>query len=682
MNKTQLKNFVDAGYKKKSDAQNINGYILDPELSTKRDKIYYDPNTGKAVHTIAGTDSAYDWTNNALIPLGLHEYTNRYKNSERIQKDANNKYGINNVDLVSHSQSGNIAENLANKNLVGGLNTTLNPAIIGNHNKDITVYKSIIDPVSFLTNTTNKDYHIIPKTFNPITEHGTDILNKTKNIFGFGINTKYTIKHIKNDIKRNKDNKLMKYRSEDDSEASSSEEEEEYELKGGALHEQDIIDRMAKLSHDIHVHHKLHGIKPSIVKGFKILGHGIVQSAVVRPEKPSMSGGKVNRNKKFNTWFKDIGQKFLPLNKNLSPIKHQATQSAVDQIAYNTMTPEQQAQSGVDMFEDLFNTDNPKPVETTPTKDTYNALYQPVVAQPVTQSAYHGYYDSAPVYQHDPYDFNSQPSSYNRSYQPSSGMSGFGLSRTQVSNIQTGVSGAEDAGFDPHMEDSVDSPKQKGPLKGFGFRGRGATGSMLKKSAAAAVVRLLNSGTDRATHEMSTRGKKGVGLRNQSNPGMSIQGSGRSRGRPRGCGATGTMLKNTAAGATANLINAGSNRAASEMTTQGTGFRGRGATGTMLKNTAAGATANLINAGSDRAANEMTTQGTGFKGRGRPRGCGATGTMLKNTAAGATANLINAGSDRAANEMTTQGTGIKAGRFKKGSQAAKDHMARIRAMKR
>ena len=56
--------------------------------------------------------------------------------------------------------------------------------------------------------------------------------------------------------------------------------------------------------------------------------------------------------------------------------------------------------------------------------------------------------------------------------------------------------------------------------------------------------------------------------------------------------------------------------------------------------------------------------------------------MLKNTAAGATANLINAGSNRAANEMTTQGTGIKAGRFKKGSQAAKDHMARIRAMKR
>jgi len=56
--------------------------------------------------------------------------------------------------------------------------------------------------------------------------------------------------------------------------------------------------------------------------------------------------------------------------------------------------------------------------------------------------------------------------------------------------------------------------------------------------------------------------------------------------------------------------------------------------------------------------------------------------MLKQTAANATANLINAGSDRAASEMTTQGTGLRKGRFKKGSQEAKDHMARIRGMKR
>ena len=38
-----------------------------------------------------------DWTNNALIPLGLHQESNRYKNSEKIQKKANEKYGKSNV---------------------------------------------------------------------------------------------------------------------------------------------------------------------------------------------------------------------------------------------------------------------------------------------------------------------------------------------------------------------------------------------------------------------------------------------------------------------------------------------------------------------------------------------------------------------------------------------------------
>ena len=38
--KKSLKNFVDASYKKKSEAQNVDGYQLDKELSTKRNKVY------------------------------------------------------------------------------------------------------------------------------------------------------------------------------------------------------------------------------------------------------------------------------------------------------------------------------------------------------------------------------------------------------------------------------------------------------------------------------------------------------------------------------------------------------------------------------------------------------------------------------------------------------------------
>jgi hypothetical protein len=367
--KSTLKNFVDAGYKKKSEATNVNGYILDKDLSTKRDKVYHDPKTGKVVHTIAGTDTLKDWSNNALIPLGLHQYSNRYKNAERIQKEANKKYGKNNVSLVTHSQSGNIAESLANKNLVGGENTTLNPAIIGSHNKNIKVVKSIIDPVSLLTNTNKNDVKIIPKTFNPIKEHSTDILEKTKNIFGHGLLNKthskiqsilfkkpewklkdcekWLKKHdykyevdekpnhyrfrqfdpklykkyitkklpdnieliigIKKTIKKKMNNKEMKYISDSDSGSDVSSSDEENEICGGALHEQDIIDRLAKLSHDIHVHHSKHGIKKNILKGYSLLGKGF---SLAKPIK----GGKINRSKKFNSWFKDIGNKFKPLN--------------------------------------------------------------------------------------------------------------------------------------------------------------------------------------------------------------------------------------------------------------------------------------------------------------------------------------------------------------------------------
>jgi hypothetical protein len=141
------------------------------------------------------------------------------------------------------------------------------------------------------------------------------------------------------------------------------------------------------------------------------------------------------------------------------------------------------------------------------------------------------------------------------------------------------------------------------------IKGRGKVGNMLKQSAADAVIRLLDSGSNRASHEMSTRGKKGRGAYG---------------------GNDGVQYKSPS----------------------------------------------YTKEGAVDSADYVSKHKRGFKG------FGATGSMLKNTAANATANLINAGSDRASSEMSTRGTGIKKGRFAKGSQEAKDHMARIRAMKR
>jgi hypothetical protein len=175
----ELGKFVDAGYKTKSEAENVDGYTLDKELSTKRDKVYANKE-GKTVITIAGTDKAKDWSNNLLIPLGLHKYSNRYKNSEKTLKNTNKKYGKNNVSVVGHSQSGHIVNDLTNKGLVGSEAITLNPAIIGSHNPKLKVVKSSGDIVSALTIPNKKDKTINTGSWNPLYNHSSKILTKKK----------------------------------------------------------------------------------------------------------------------------------------------------------------------------------------------------------------------------------------------------------------------------------------------------------------------------------------------------------------------------------------------------------------------------------------------------------------------------------------------------------------------
>lgn len=118
---------------------------------------------------------------------------------------------------------------------------------------------------------------------------------------------------------------------------SSSDEE----VMGSGLHEEsDIMHRMAKLCHDIHRHHQDHGMKKRVVKGYKLLGDGIKHSIAGcgkygKEDFKAVGGaigGKVNRVKKFNRWFKAIGSKFKTLNHNLQPIKRAGEDYTVQRI--------------------------------------------------------------------------------------------------------------------------------------------------------------------------------------------------------------------------------------------------------------------------------------------------------------------------------------------------------------
>jgi hypothetical protein len=64
-----------------------------------------------------------------------------------------------------------------------------------------------------------------------------------------------------------------------------------------------------------------------------------------------VKGGKISRLKKFNEWSKAVGQKFLPINKNLKPIKDAASARAAQYITeYNN--PEALAKSALDTFQE------------------------------------------------------------------------------------------------------------------------------------------------------------------------------------------------------------------------------------------------------------------------------------------------------------------------------------------
>jgi len=481
LDKSELKKFVDAGYQNKREANEINGYVLDKELSTRRDKIYVHPTTGKVKHVIAGTDSAKDWSNNILIPLGLHHLTNRYKNSERIHKLANEKYGKENVDLITHSQSGNIADNLAKRGLVGGENTTLNPAILGKHSSNLQVVKSAFDPVSLLTETNKNDVVLNPSSINPLTEH-------SSNILGSGLKSKIqSILFNRPEWKLSKAKSWLKNHGFKTSVDSKPEHyrfrqlepelfnsyitkhvgegitliigsNKDIKKKGGNignmkknlnhLREQDLIDRMAKLSHDMHLHHKTHGMRPALLQGYKIMGEGLKHSASLQGK-----GLFAGDSDSFSQWMKKSGEAFKKIQpyaeglweeiknygkgedkvhqeylekqkeqaeKNQQVIKKAEPISAPEELARKTeeskkpkKTKKPKKSKKQREEEEEYNEDYEIPIATpVEEEDTFNSRYRPAVKQPVTIAHEIDHYNVP-----EQRSFNNEPSSYNRSWQ-------------------------------------------------------------------------------------------------------------------------------------------------------------------------------------------------------------------------------------------------------------------------
>jgi hypothetical protein len=182
----ELEKFVDASYKPRRDALNIDGYTLDHALSSKKSKVYHNPKTGKVVVAHAGTSSAKDWMNNPSILIGRYDKTKRYKDIEDTQRRANEKYGQSNVETVSHSQSSEAARLMAQRGLTES-SVALNPAIIRPH-PGVDTVRSSGDVVSALTPMGERDVTIpTKKWYDVLGNHSAKILDGTRHIFGRGM---------------------------------------------------------------------------------------------------------------------------------------------------------------------------------------------------------------------------------------------------------------------------------------------------------------------------------------------------------------------------------------------------------------------------------------------------------------------------------------------------------------
>jgi len=175
-------------YKKPQDRdKHIGDYYIDESLSTPENVVYHNPKTGETKVAYRGTEGTLkDWGNNALYAFGLHNTSKRYKRSNDIQKQVEQKYGTENLDVLGHSQSGAYAQEIGKnaKNVI-----VLNPATHPGYTpktSNATVVRSTGDAVSGLKylNPLNwgkkktADVEIKAETYNPVTEHMPAVLER------------------------------------------------------------------------------------------------------------------------------------------------------------------------------------------------------------------------------------------------------------------------------------------------------------------------------------------------------------------------------------------------------------------------------------------------------------------------------------------------------------------------
>ena len=170
---TDFRDLLNKSYEK--DLKDSGDFKIDKSLSGQRAKVYRNDKTNQTVISHRGTQGLRDILTDALYFTTGYK-SNRFKHAEKIQKEAENKYGTANTTTIGHSLGAVLAKQYGNKSKeILTFNRPIGlEDLKKKKNDNIVDVRTTNDPFSHLNKYSLKngnEVSINSKSFHPIEEH-------------------------------------------------------------------------------------------------------------------------------------------------------------------------------------------------------------------------------------------------------------------------------------------------------------------------------------------------------------------------------------------------------------------------------------------------------------------------------------------------------------------------------
>lgn len=187
LNSRHLHNLLEASYAGTNEAKKIafqNGYVLDEELSDRKQRVFRDKHDNSII-AFTGTRTFGDVLTDAALAVGLEDLTYRFSESTKLAEKVKKKYRHSPILAIGHSLGGSLAEHVNESGVVDKVITVNKGTGIGGIGKKIqdnqTDIRTTSDPVSILSTTQSGGRRFtVPDSFvvRPLRSHGTYNLKK------------------------------------------------------------------------------------------------------------------------------------------------------------------------------------------------------------------------------------------------------------------------------------------------------------------------------------------------------------------------------------------------------------------------------------------------------------------------------------------------------------------------